>query len=247
MGSRRLTADLLIALAFALASWALFGYTFATASNQLFYLPWVLSKLQPVLFVGDPAVASAGRAPTFFWLLLAKLAGGVGLGSACFQLWFLSRVAFALVTIGFTRRLGGDRLAQGLTLLLALLSSELFISSPFAGDALLHPFLDQTSFCWPFALGAVMLWWDGRRRAAALVLGLTANLNPLLAEITASWLAVDAALEGNTGLREAAELAALAAAGALPIGIRLLLHPARPAMELMVTATPNTYLPAAWP
>jgi hypothetical protein len=247
MGNRRLTADVLIALAFALASWALYGYTLGAASNQLFYLPWVLSKLQPALFAGDPAVASAGRAPTFFWLLLAKMAGFSGLGRACFRPWFLSRVGFGLATIGITRRLGGDRLAQGISLLLALLSSELFVSSPFAGDPLLHPFLDQTSFCWPFALGAVLLWWDDRRHAAAFALGLLANLNPLVAEITASWLAVDAALAGDTGLREAAELAALAAAGALPLAVRLVVYPARPALDVVLAATPNTYLPGVWP
>ena len=53
------------------------------------------------------------------------------------------------------RALGARPPTAALAVLFAALAGDLFVDSTLAVDPMLKPWLDQTSFCWPFALAAL--------------------------------------------------------------------------------------------
>lgn len=234
-------------IAFVAISAGYYGYNFGQSANQAFYLPWVLSHLNPSFFAGDPAVAAISGVPTCFWRLLAAMAGVIGLERAARILWLLSRALAGLATYKTARLLGGTRAAGALSVLLCAVSWELFAFSPLAGDPMLKPFLDQTSFAWPLILGAIALWLSGRRVVSLVALGLIANVNVLLAASAACWLILGAIIERTARPKELSLGIALLLAAAAPVLIHAFRAGMRGDIELMLVCSPQTYLCSAWP
>lgn len=234
-------------IAFVAISAGYYGYNFGQSANQAFYLPWVLSHLNPSLFAGDPAVAAVAGVPTYFWRLLAASAGVIGLERAAGLLWLLTRAVAGLATYKTARLLGGTRAAGALSVLLTAVSWEIFAFSPLAGDPMLKTFLDQTSFSWPLILCVIAAWLSGRRVAALLSLGLIANLNVLLAISVACWLILGAILERTARLKEFALGTALFLAAASPVLIHAVRGGLRGDIGLMLACSPQTYLCSVWP
>jgi len=234
-------------LAFVAISAGYYGYNFGQSANQNFYLPWVLSRLNPALYAGDPAVAAVAGVPTYFWRLLAAVSAVIGLERAARMLWLLTRALAGLATYKTARVLGGTRAAGALSMLLSAVSWELFAFSPLAGDPMLKPFLDQTSFAWPLLLCAIALWLSGRRVGSMLALGLIANLNVLLATSVACWLILGAIIARTARLKELSLGAALLLVAASPVLIHAFRAGMRGDIELMLACSPQTYLCSAWP
>lgn len=234
-------------VAFVAISAAYYGYTFGQSANHAFYLPGVLSRLDPGLFKGDPAVAALASVPTYFWRMFAGVAGTAGLERAAWTLWLLSRFLAGLATYKTARLLGGNRTAGVLSVFLAAVSWELFAYSPLAGDPMLKPFLDQTSFAWPLILGAVALWLSGRRSLSLLALGLIADINVLLATSVACWLVTSAILAKPARSKDIAAGAALFLLAACPVLIHFFQKGMAGDIELMLICTPQTYLCSVWP
>jgi len=238
---------LLLALGFALASAAVFGYSYGESFNHFLYLPWVLSRLDPSLYPGDPSVAAVAGLPSLFWRGFVLPASLLGPERAAFALWLLSRVAGGWAVWEGVRALRGSRGAGALATALVLLSPALFVDSPLAGDPMFKAHLDQTSFCWPVALWAVVLWLRRRPVPACLLLGALSCLNLLLSAVVGGWLLLAQALDpadrgrGNLGRPAAALLLP-----ALP-AVGWALWTGGGDIRLMLACAPQTYLASSWP
>jgi len=126
------TRGVIAGVLFALVSWLLYGYSLGAGSNHAFYLPWVLSVVEPGLYAGDPAVEAIGRAPTFFWRFFAVLADLGGIKWSAFLLWVFSRFLGGLASYRAARALGAGGLGAGLAVAFAACSGQLFVNSAFA-------------------------------------------------------------------------------------------------------------------
>ena len=234
-------------LLFAGSCFALYGYEFGTSTNHAFYLPWVFSFLEPDLYAGDPAVAGAAGVPTFFWHAFALLAGVGGVNGTASVLWVFSRIVGGWATFRAAKALGAQTPGAFLAVAFTGLSSHLFVNSLLAGDPLFKGFLDQTSFSWPLLLFIICFWLEDRRRAAFPLLGLLANLNPLIAGLTASWLLLAERFEKGITAREIARRGGFFLLTACPVLIRMIANGTLSSPEIMITCTPNTYLAQVWP
>ncbi|MEK7232715.1 MAG: hypothetical protein AAB268_02780 [Elusimicrobiota bacterium] len=236
----------LVGSAFSVAAGIMYGYVFGRGSNHFFYLPYVLSRLDPSLYGGDIVVAALRRgAPTLFWDFLAAAAGPFGLECAAFGLWVGSRALAGAATYAAARSLGARVPGGVLAVVLVLFSSDVFWGSAFSGDPMLKTSIDQTSFAWPFVLCCVTAWLRGHTVAPLTLLGLLAHLNPMLAAIGAAWL-IGAGLLERRGLRALSQGAALFLLAAGPIYGRVLARGGGD-LQVMMICAPQNYLPAQWP
>lgn len=233
------------AAALSVAAAVLFGYSYGASSNHAFWLPGVLERLSPGLYPGDPAVAAALRGPTFFYDIWALAARAAGPEAAALGAWVLSAAA-----VGATAWASAVRWGAGAGLLAAVfvaLAGGVRAASPWAGDPLLKPFADHTAAAWPFVLAAAGLWLSGRGLAAWACVGVAGFLNPMCSLLGAAWLLGARAWE-DRALPPVRDWGLAAAAGlAGPLVLTLLGRGARPDLALVLAATPNTYLPGAWP
>jgi hypothetical protein len=237
---------LLAGILFAAGTWALYGYSFATSSNHAFYLPYVEWLLNSSLYPGDVSIVAAAAAPGWFWPGLAAGAKFIGIERAAFTLWFCSRVLGGWAAWSCAQALGGGARGGWLAVFFTACTAPLFIDAPLAGDPLFKNFVDQTSFAWPFALWAVALWLQRRHAASFVLLGLSANLNPLVAGITASWLTVGGLIEESDDAGAMAKHLGLFALCALPVLWQMGTSGTGGDIHLLTAVTPNTYLPIVW-
>ena len=239
--------------------WALHGYNYNTNVHHDQVVPFVLKSLHPEEFASDPYVATLAQYPSLFpWAvgLIAKAGCPLPVLFALLQ----AITVFVLVT-GVIQLLAAWLESFPAVLLgsiLVLASQFLNGQSFFGEDAIFRGYLEPTTVSWAVLLWALSFWFRHRPRAAFLLLGLAADVNPMPAFHVGLALGISALLSARQGRwRDAAEYwgwnAVAGAAAAAPLLIRMAGMPARPAVDsLQVVESlrawyPFHYFPDSWP
>jgi hypothetical protein len=236
------------------------GYNYGANVHHDQVLPFIIRLLQPAAFAGDPYVATFSSYPSLFPHLAAGLAracgGESGLARALAALYAVNILGVALALLALTARLCPRPRDRALAIALILSSQFLQANSFFGEDAMFRSYADGSSLAWMVLLGALACWFGGSRRAAAALVGLAANVNPLPALHVGLVFAIAwASSEKKAWRQEAREMSSgliLACAAALPILWRINRMPPQPAGDWSVALAlkawyPFHYFPETWP
>ena len=158
---------------------ARFGYGYGE-SDQDEFLPYLLHRMDPSLFVNDWFVQSQEAAfsvRTYFTWLLHGVALAVPLPLAVFFLYVASWGGIAHGVFRIAVRLSGHRLAGFFAVPVVLLATPQWT---LGGNDFAHSMLAPSMTAWAIGLQGLVAAWEDRRVAAGVWIGLAAWMQALV-------------------------------------------------------------------
>ncbi len=165
-------AGLFLLLALAQILWG--GYQLGIG-NQSIQIPFLKQAINPALYTHDAAAATAADYPTWFFKALAPVVKIFGLAPTYFILHFLTAFATFATVYALCRAMFADHWT-GIVAVLLLLAGH---HRALAGDTLYSTGFTHTWAVFPFAIGALALFYAGRPILACLLAGILFNIHGL--------------------------------------------------------------------
>lgn len=147
------------------------GYAFGVGDHAI-HVPFLLRRLDPGLFPGDPMVDAALRHASVFWEFQAPLARALPLPVLYGALHLVSLFALAWVAQGLAGAMSGSVRARALA---AVAATHGWLA--LGGAPTWDPLMLPRTFVLPAELGALWLFLSGRRLPAFALLGLAFDLH----------------------------------------------------------------------